>query len=63
MAVPKKKTSKARRNQRRAHDALGRPTYVENPDSGEQVRPHHIDPSTGRYRERQILKVDDGDEE
>ncbi|MEM7046678.1 MAG: 50S ribosomal protein L32 [Pseudomonadota bacterium] len=63
MAVPKKKTSKSRRNQRRAHDALARPTYVENRESGELVRPHHIDPTTGRYRDRDILAIDDEDED
>jgi large subunit ribosomal protein L32 len=41
--------------QRRAHDALTRPTYVEDKESGERRRPHHIDLKTGKYRGRQIL--------
>lgn len=59
MAVPKKKVSKARRDKRRAHHALAKPTYVENPDTGEYHRPHHIDLKTGMYRGRQVLDVAD----
>jgi large subunit ribosomal protein L32 len=49
-----------KRNQRRSHDALSAPTYVEDKESGERRRPHHIDLKTGKYRGRQILapKVD-----
>jgi large subunit ribosomal protein L32 len=57
MAVPKKKTSPSRRGMRRSADALKRPTYVEDKDSGELRRPHHIDLKTGMYRGRQVLKV------
>ena len=41
MAVPRKKVSRMKRNQRRAHDALTAPAYVEDKDSGERRRPHH----------------------
>ena len=57
MAVPKRKTSPSRRGMRRSADALKRPTYVEDKDSGELRRPHHIDLKTGMYRGRQVLKV------
>ncbi|MEQ9813488.1 MAG: 50S ribosomal protein L32 [Azospirillaceae bacterium] len=57
MAVPKRKTSKSRRDMRRSHHALDNPSYVESPDSGELVRPHHIDLKTGMYRGRQVLEV------
>jgi large subunit ribosomal protein L32 len=56
MAVPKKKTSPSRRGMRRSADALKQPTYVEDKDSGELRRPHHVDLKTGMYRGRQILK-------
>lgn len=59
MAVPKKKISKSRRNMRRAHDALQAPAYVEDKDSGELRRPHHIDLKSGMYRGRQILEPKD----
>lgn len=57
MAVPKRKTSPSKRNMRRAHDALGKNAYVEDKDSGELRRPHHIDLKTGMYRGRQVLTV------
>jgi large subunit ribosomal protein L32 len=56
MAVPKKKTSPSRRNMRRSHLAIKAPTYVEDKDSGELRRPHHIDLTTGMYRGKQILE-------
>lgn len=55
MAVPKRKTSPMKRNQRRSHGALVAPTYVEDKEFGERRRPHHIDLKTGKYRGRQIL--------
>ena len=56
MAVPKRKTSPSRRGMRRSADALKRPAYIEDKDSGELRRPHHIDLKTGMYRGRQVLK-------
>jgi large subunit ribosomal protein L32 len=41
---------------RRSHDALKAPTYIEDKESGELRRPHHIDMSSGKYRGRQVLK-------
>ncbi|MEK4035173.1 50S ribosomal protein L32 [Methylocystis sp. IM3] len=57
MAVPKRKVSPMKRGFRRSADALKAPTYVEDKDSGELRRPHHIDLKTGMYRGRQVLKV------
>ena len=37
--------------------ALKKPTYVEDKDSGELRRPHHLDLKTGMYKGRQVLKV------
>ena len=59
MAVPKKKKSKSRRNMRRAHDALPRSAYVEDKDSGELRRPHHIDLNSGMYKGRQVIEPKD----
>ena len=59
MAVPKKKISKSRRNQRRAHDALKAPTYVVDQDSGELRRPHHIDLKAGTYKGREVIQPKD----
>ncbi len=57
MAVPKRKTSPSRRNMRRAHDALGTNAYVEDKDTGELRRPHHIDLKSGTYRGRQVIEA------
>jgi large subunit ribosomal protein L32 len=56
MAVPKRKTSPMKRGNRRSADALVAPAYVEDKESGELRRPHHIDLKSGKYRGRQILK-------
>ncbi|MDH4983738.1 50S ribosomal protein L32 [Hyphomicrobium sp. D-2] len=56
MAVPRKKVSPMKKGQRRSHHAIANPTYVEDKDSGELRRPHHIDLKTGKYRGRQILE-------
>jgi large subunit ribosomal protein L32 len=56
MAVPKRKVSRAKRGQRRASQALKKPAYIEDKDSGELRRPHHIDLKTGMYRGRQVLE-------
>lgn len=44
-----------KRGFRRSADALVAPTYVEDKDSGELRRPHHVDLKTGMYRGRQVL--------
>lgn len=56
MAVPRKKTSPMKRGNRRSADALKAPTYIEDKESGERRRPHHIDLKSGKYRGRQILE-------
>jgi len=57
MAVPRRKTSPMKRGFRRSADAVAAPTYVEDKDSGELRRPHHVDLKTGMYNGRQVLKV------
>ncbi len=59
MAVPKKKVSRMKRGFRRSADALAQPSYVEDKDSGELRRPHHVDLKSGMYRGRQILQAKD----
>ena len=59
MAVPKKKTSKSKRNMRRAHDGITATNWSEDKDTGEAVRRHHVDPKTGMYRGRQVIDSKD----
>ena len=56
MAVPKRKTSKSKRNMRRSHDSIKYLNIIEDKDSGEPRLSHRIDLSTGMYNGRQILK-------
>ena len=55
MAVPKRKTSKARRNKRRSHHKLVSENVVEDKKSGEFRLSHHIDLKTGMYNGKQVL--------
>ena len=59
MAVPKRKTTRMKRGFRRSSDALNAPTYIEDKDSGELRRPHHIDLKSGMYRGKQILEPEE----
>jgi len=55
MAVPKRKTSKSRRNKRRSHHKLSSINIIEDKKSGEFRLSHHIDLKTGLYNGKQIL--------
>ena len=59
MAVPKRKVTPSRRNMRRSHDKLKVPKFVEDKNSGELRRAHHIDLKSGMYRGKQILEPQD----
>jgi large subunit ribosomal protein L32 len=59
MAVPKKKTSKSKRNMRRSHHALKTVNWTEDGTTGEPVRRHHVDLKTGMYRGRQVTEARD----
>lgn len=59
MPNPKRRHSKSRTRQRRAHDALSVPQYYIDKDSGEARVPHRIDAKTGTYRGRQIIETKD----
>ena len=55
MAVPKRKTSKSRRNKRRSHHRLTASNVIEDKKSGEYRLPHHIDLKTGTYNGKKVL--------
>lgn len=58
MAVPKKRTSKSKRNMRRAHDALTRTYAIVCPSCGEATLRHRACPSCGEYRGRKVISVE-----
>jgi large subunit ribosomal protein L32 len=54
MAVPQNRKTSSRRDMRRSHDALRKPTLSVEPMTGETHRRHHVSPD-GFYRGRKIL--------
>ncbi|PIU31804.1 MAG: 50S ribosomal protein L32 [Syntrophobacteraceae bacterium CG07_land_8_20_14_0_80_61_8] len=59
MAVPKRKTSKARRDKRRAHQSLSLPSLAKCPQCGEPRMPHRVCPTCGKYHGRAVLEVEE----
>lgn len=57
MGVPKKRTSKQKRDQRRAHWKVAAPNVIRCPKCQEPVLPHRACPSCGTYRDRQVVEV------
>lgn len=57
MAVPKKKTSKSRRDMRRSHHALTGSSYAECSNCGELKRPHHVCGACGHYDGREVVQT------
>lgn len=59
MAVPKRKTSKARRDRRRtAKERLTAPTTVECPQCHEPKLPHRVCGSCGYYNGKEVMSVE-----
>jgi large subunit ribosomal protein L32 len=56
MALPKRKTSKSRRDKRRTHQKVSAPTLSTCPECGEAVKPHHACPSCGSYKGRTVIE-------
>ena len=60
MAVPKKKHSKARtRRRRKINGKVAVPTLVTSPESGELVRRHRVDLTSGFYRGKRVVEADE----
>ncbi|MBI2790459.1 MAG: 50S ribosomal protein L32 [Gammaproteobacteria bacterium] len=64
MAVGQARTTRSRRNQRRSHDKVSKPTLSIDQETGETHRRHHIT-ADGYYRGRQVIAAAnvDADEE
>ncbi|MCP4746425.1 MAG: 50S ribosomal protein L32 [Desulfobacteraceae bacterium] len=59
MALPKRKTSKSRRDKRRTHLKTDAPNVSKCPECGEAALPHHACPSCGKYKGRNIVDQDE----
>lgn len=57
MAVPKRRTSKARRDKRRSHDALTIPSWGNCPNCSEPTRQHYVCPKCGHYKGKKVIEV------
>lgn len=59
MAQPKKKTPPGRRNMRRSHDRLAKPTISECPQCGNPKQAFTVCKTCGYYRKREVLHIED----
>ncbi len=59
MAVPKSRTSKAKRDKRRSHDALNAPPHSLCPRCNAPKLPHRVCASCGWYRDRMVVETDE----
>lgn len=59
MAVPKRKTSKSKRDKRRTHKKTTGPALTTCAQCGETKPPHHACTSCGTYRGRSVIHTDD----
>ncbi len=55
MPVPKQRTSKRRRDIRRAHDALELPSLNPCPQCRQPRLPHRVCPNCGSYKGREVI--------
>ena len=58
MAVPKRKTSKAKRNKRRTHQERTGPNLSNCPQCGEARLPHHACSGCGTYKGLTITEIE-----
>jgi large subunit ribosomal protein L32 len=59
MAVPKRRTSRSKRNKRRSHDALAPPARSKCPQCGEPKLPHRVCANCGTYRGRTVIETEE----
>lgn len=59
MAVPKKKTSKSKKNMRRAHDGISAPGISTCEQCQEPKMPHRACANCGTYKGKEVINSDD----
>jgi len=57
MALPKRKTSKSRRDKRRTHYKASAPPMAKCSNCGETCRPHNICPNCGYYNGKKVIET------
>lgn len=56
-ALPKRKTAKARRDKRRAHQSLNPPALANCSQCHSPKLPHHVCPTCGTYSGREVVEI------
>lgn len=59
MPVPKRKTSKSRRDKRRTHWKLTTPNLTKCSHCGEMKLPHQLCPNCGYYKGREVISIEE----
>lgn len=59
MAVPKRKTSKARKRKRRTHYKAKMPAFSLCSNCGEMKRPHNVCQNCGFYKGKQVINLEE----
>ena len=62
MAVPKRRTSRSRRDKRRAHDSLRAPARTSCSQCGEPKAPHRVCTHCGFYRDRIVIQTEEDED-
>ena len=57
MATQKKKRTKSKRDQRRAHWKVTLPELTKCPECGAVVQPYHICQACGKYKGQQVITI------
>ncbi|MEE8300296.1 MAG: 50S ribosomal protein L32 [Desulfatiglandales bacterium] len=60
MPVPKRKTSRSRRDMRRSHHHIKMPTVSSCPQCHEPVLPHRVCMKCGTYKGKTVIKKEEG---
>jgi len=59
VAVPKRKTSKSKRDKRRTHQKIAPLDVTTCPQCSDPKLPHHMCPSCGFYKGRTVIEMDE----
>ena len=62
MAVQQRRKTSSRRDMRRSHDSLKRPTLSEDPTTGNTHLRHHVS-DDGYYRGKKVFDIPDQDQD
>lgn len=58
MPVPKRKTGRSVSRSRKAHDSLENPAQSVCPQCHQPKQPHHVCPSCGYYKGKEVVETD-----